>query len=149
MLSENIRKIKIGTHFSFMDQNHNILLLPCPIDIPQHVWISSTGKYLTSWQIATEYGRIEDSYQLFNVDNTYSFHKSEILALPSELTNIESEAFADISPLMIILPWQLEYIAEDAFTDQYVIIINGCCSDYTWQWAQNHPELLIHFEGNG
>lgn len=54
------------------------------------------------------------------------------------------ERILGINADIIELPWALEYIADDAFSSDYVIFLNGVCTEYTWQWVKRHPELSLN-----
>ena len=134
--------LRIGKHFSFINQTNGTSMAYEAIDVP-FVWETSNGQLITTYSIATERIGIEDTY--FRFDDS---HLSNCIELPEELKRIESEAFSGVTK-PIILSWELEFIAEDAFSDESIILLNGACSDYTWQWMSNHPTLLFHFIGNG
>lgn len=149
---------KVGKHFSFINQTDNMLMVDDAFRVFDwggklenhhydymnlHVWKTSENKPIKPRQIATERNGNEDTYRMYS-----SFEKN-VISLPYNLRRIESKAFVGVKADVIELPLNLEYIANDAFSTEYVIFLNGDCNEYTWQWAENHPELFIEFVGNG
>lgn len=67
---------------------------------------------------------------------TTSVH-ADTLDLPSNLTRIESEAFANLDTDIVRFPDSLMFIADNAFSGSSFIGI-GSSNSYAEQWCQNH-----------
>ena len=111
---------------------HTIIFGDCSMIILTDIYY---GSNMRDWEAITV-GTYNDSLSSATIH--YTKILTHVLTLPSALTTIESEAFADLSAVDgIRIPETVTSIAEDAFRGSDITILTPIGS-YAAQWAEAH-----------